>query len=74
MPGQARPQAGQVSRTRRMVWDKRYEGKTIPVPTDRVCCPVCNRLFFLGVLGTGAVIEIKCPKCSHLIVIKTIGS
>lgn len=30
-------------------------------------CPFCNCMFFIGAIGRGTVLEVKCPKCGEYV-------
>jgi len=36
-------------------------------PDERVRCPICDKLIFIGVLGKGAKIEHRCRGCKNII-------
>ena len=39
-----------------------FQGKVLEVGSGETRCPYCNRLFFVGILGSGTELEIKCPR------------
>lgn len=58
-----------------MIWDERFRGQTFEVPTDKsdeIHCPVCNRLWAKGSLGTGTLLEMKCRGCKQFVNLKVV--
>ena len=36
-----------------------------PLPMHEERCPTCKHLLFIGRIGPGTRVEIKCPKCRN---------
>lgn len=56
---------------RKLVKEVKAKGSNKPILGDMVDrsvynrCEVCHALLFLGVIGEGTVIEVKCPRCGE---------
>ena len=62
----------QISKVGEMYWIPEYKGSVIEIDQEKEArCPVCGRLLFRGVLGSGTKIEIMCSRnrkiCKNII-------